>query len=275
MRFPAVLLAAAFCVIAPCAGAAEPEEQVKLGPRTLEIVKLDEETSRARIGDKTVAQDYYVHIEQSFSAGGRGTAVLSVSNGGNGCAAMYEVVSVDAAGQVAATAPFGTCSDLADIAGSATAITVRFAPIGGTDGTLYRWTAGTGLAAPERLAFAPKPGTGWAEAGDLVGQHPSTLFDNAAIYAALKTLLGRDYPLLLDRLLVANEMTSSEGNLITGSGCMAHACNSDNAFVALDPAKQQIYVALRQEGKAERFYPAAARWPAALSKQRKAWETNH
>jgi len=255
------------------AAAAGPEEQAKLGPATLEIVKPDEQTSQARIGDKVVAQDYYVHIEQTFSAGGRGSAVLSISNGGNGCAAMYEVVSVDAAGAIAATDQFGTCSDLAEIAGDAEAITVRFAPVGGTDGQLYRWTVAKGLAAPEPLAFAPKPGTGWADAGDLVGQHPSTLFDNAAIYAVLHTVLGPDYPLLLDRLVVADNMESA-GGMITGSGCMAHACNTDNAFVGIDPAKQRLYVAVRQAGKAERLYPAAAKWPAALRKQRKAWETN-
>jgi len=253
--------------------AAGPEEQAKLGPATLEIVKPDEQTSQARIGAKIVAQDYYVHIEQTFSADGRGSAVLSIANGGNGCAAMYEVVSVDASGAIAATDQFGTCSDLAEIAGDAEAITVRFAPIGGTDGQFYRWTAAKGLAAPEPLAFAPKPGTGWAEAGDLVGQHPSTLFDNAAIYAVLHTLLGPDYPLLLDRLVVADNMESA-GGMIAGSGCMAHACNTDNAFVGIDPAKQQLYVAVRQAGKAERLYPTAAKWPAALRKQRKAWETN-
>src|SRR5262249_15943883 len=154
---------------------------------------------------------------------------------------------VDAAGAIAATDQFGTCSDLAEIAGDAESITVRFAPIGGTDGQLYRWTVAKGLAAPEPLAFAPKPGTGWAAAGAPVGQPPSALFDNAAIYAALHPLLGRDYPLLLDRLVVADNIESA-GGMIAGSGCMAHACDTDNAFVAVDPAKQQLYVALRQAG---------------------------
>jgi hypothetical protein len=274
MRLFALIVASVFLVTGlPALAAAPPEERAELGPRTLEIVKLADDTTQARIGDKIIAQDYYVHIEQTFSAGGRGSAVLSISNGGNGCAAMYEVVSVDAAGKIAATEQFGTCSDLAEIAGDAGNIAVRFAPIGGTDGQLYRWTAEKGLAPPERLAFAPKPGTSWADAGALVGQHPSTLFDNAAIYAALHTLLGHDYPLLLDRLVVADNM-ASDGKLITGSGCMAHACNTDDAFVAIDPAKQQIYVAVRLDGKAERLYPAAAKWPAVLRKQRKAWETN-
>jgi hypothetical protein len=273
MRVLVLVATGVFLVTGLHAAAAGPEEQAKLGPATLEIVKPDEQTSQARIGDKVVAQDYYVHIEQTFSAGGRGSAVLSISNGGNGCAALYEIVRVDAAGTIAATDRFGTCSDLAEIAGDAESITVRFAPIGGTDGQLYRWTAAKGLVAAEPLAFAPKPGTGWAEAGDLVGQHPSTLFDNAAIYAALHTLLGRDYPLLLDRLVVADNLESA-GGMITGSGCMAHACNTDDAFVGIDPSKQQLYVAIRQAGKAERFYPAVAKWPAALRKQRKAWETN-
>src|SRR5215471_7520363 len=141
MRVLVLVATGVFLVTGRPAATTAPEEQVKLGPATLEIVKPDEQTSQARIGDKVVAQDYYVHIEQTFSAGGRGSAVLSIANGGNGCAAMYEVVSVDAAGVLATTDPFGTCSDLAEIAGDAESITVRFAPEGGTEGQLYRWTA--------------------------------------------------------------------------------------------------------------------------------------
>jgi hypothetical protein len=184
---------------------------------------------------------------------------------------MYEIVAVDAAGRIDATDRFGTCSDLAEIDGNADAITVRFAPVAGLDGRLYRWTAARGLAAPETLPFAAKPGTGWADAGELVGQHPSTLFDNAEISAALKTLLGGDYPLLIDRLLVAENMQRVGAKLIVGTGCMAHACNTDAAFVGLDPAKRLVYVAIQQDGKAARLYPAAAKWPSALRARRKAW----
>src|ERR1700741_2578141 len=111
MRFPVLVAAGVFLVTGVPAAAAAPEEQANLGPASLEIVRLDEQTTQARIGDKVIAQDYYVHIEQTFSAGGRGTAVLSISNGGNGCAALYEVVGVDAAGAIAATDQFGTCAD--------------------------------------------------------------------------------------------------------------------------------------------------------------------
>ena len=124
----------------------------------------------------------------------------------------------------------------------------------------------------ESRTFAPKRRTGWADAGKLVGQHTSVLFDNAQILGALKRLLGGRYQPLSERLEVAGNMEDAGGNLIVASGCMPHACDSDRGFVGLDAGKRLVYVALQKDGNAVRLYPAAGKWPRALRDRVKAWE---
>ena len=250
-------------------------EEVQIGSRRLEIVKLGEFRRQARIGDVVVADDFYVHVERVFSAGREGTAVLQIADGGAECAALYEIVSVTASGDIASTDKFGDCFSVSSIVGDAKELHLRFDPVAGLDGWLYHWTASGGLEEPREIAFVPRPGTGWTHARDLVGKHPSLIFDNEEIVRALIFLVGEDFDALHYDILVAGEMEEVAPDLIVGHGCLPQACTYAEAFVALDVRHRRVYAAIYDEDRGLRIYPPEAKWPQILRASLHLWNATY
>ena len=265
----------AWLIIATVAGAPVfapgADEVAKIGSLTLEIVKVGDFRRQARIGNVIVAEDFYVHIQRVFSAGLEGTAVLEVADGGNACAALYEIVFVAASGDITSTDKFGDCSTVSSTTGDAKELRVRFDPVAGLDGWLYHWTAAGGLEEPSEIAFAPKAGTGWAHARDLIGRHPSLIFDNAEISRALRLLVGEDFDALKYDILVASGMEEVAPDMIVGHGCLPHACTNAEALVALDIRHRRVYAAIYDGDLRLRIYPSEAKWPPVLRTSLHLW----
>jgi hypothetical protein len=251
-------------VLGPSMPAVAAEEAIQVGSLTLEIVKLGDYRRQARIGDVVVAENFYVHAQRAFSAGRAGAVVLEVADGGKSCAALYKIVSVAASGHISSTDEFGDCFAVSSITGDAGQLSLQFDPAAGLNGWLYHWTASGGLEEPGEIVFAPKAGTGWAHARDLIGRHPSLIFENEEISKALRMLLGEDFDALRYDILVASEMEEVAPDMIIGQGCLPQACANAEALVALDARHRRVYVAISDEKGGLRIYPAEAKWPHAL-----------
>jgi hypothetical protein len=273
-RRPGLLCAiAALCTsLALSAQAADQVQQkVPLGSKTLEIVTTDDSRTQARIDGTILAEDAFLEVEKSFSGDGIGVAVLLVSDGGNGCPGSYVVVSVDAQGKAAATDPFGTCSDQAEASIEQNAVTVRFAPVGGRDGTIYHWSFAKGLEDPIAEPFKPKPGTGWADAGALIGKYPWEALDNAEVYAAFQALLGPDFKTFTDYFGKGDPMSATLDGIIIGDCFDDSSEDSTNLLIGIDTRNHKVYAALQDGGEAPRFYPDKAEWPRDLQDKLMQW----
>jgi len=256
--------------IAP-AFADQVQQTVDLGGKKLELVTTADSRTQAKIDDAIVAEDAFIEVETSFSRDGAGAAVLLVSDGGNGCPGNYVVVWVDAKGKVAATDPFGTCSDTAEASAADGVITVRFAPTGGRDGTIYHWSFAKGLEEPVSEPFKPKAGTGWANAGDLIGKYPWEALDNADVYAAFQNLLGADFRTFTDYFGKGDQMGATEDGIIVGECFDDSAEDSTELLIGIDPKSQKVYAAMQDGNEAPRLYPPKEQWPASLRAKLSQW----
>lgn len=263
-------LAIAAVVGAP-AFAVGADEEIQVGSLKLQIVKLAQFRHQARIGDVVVADDFYVHVERVFSAGVEGTTVLEVANGGNECAARYEVVSVAASGHITKTEEFGNCLFVSSITGDAKELRLQFDPVAGLSGWRYHWTASGGLEEPSEIAFAPKAGTGWAHARDLIGRYSFLIFDNEEISKALRLLVGEDFDALKYDILVASEMEEVAPDIVVGHGCLPQACTYAEALVAFDIRHRRVYAAIYDGDRRLRVYPPEATWPQVLRPSLQLW----
>jgi hypothetical protein len=270
-RFYTVLAAGLFLLQGGLAAADDRQQPVKLGAKTLELITTDNTRSQAKIDDKIVAEDAFIEVEASFSDASRGAAVLLVSDGGNGCPGNYVVVAADADGKVTTTDPFGTCSDTAEASAKDDTLAVRFAPIGGRDGTLYRWSFAKGLEGPTPEAFQPKADTGWANTNDLIGKYPWEALDNADVYAAFKTLLGDDFGTFTEYFGKADQMDVTDDGIIIGDAWDDSAEDSTALLIGIDPAHRKVYAALQDGDDAPRLYPGRSQWPASLQERLKQW----
>jgi hypothetical protein len=261
----------ALCGSAGGAIAQQAQAPVKLGAKTMELVTTGESRMQAKVDGEILEEDAFIEVETSFEDGKRGAAVLLVSDGGNGCPGNYVVVSVDDEGKAAATEPFGTCSDTAETSADQGTITVRFAPIGGRDGTVYHWSFAKGLEPPAAEPFQPKPGTSWANANELIGRYPWEALDNADVLAAFKALLGPDYNTFTNYFGKGDPMDATPEGVIVGDCFDDSAEDSTNLLIAIDPAGKRVFAAMQDGSEAPRLYPAKEQWPASLQDKLKQW----
>jgi hypothetical protein len=271
MRAISIVCALAMAGIAGTATADQGQQTVKLGGKTLSVVSAGDARMQAKIDDDVLDEDAFIEIQSSFDDGKAGAAVLLVSDGGNGCPGNYIVISVDTAGKAAVTDPFGTCSDTAETSAENGRITVRFAPIAGRDGTVYRWSFAKGLEPAAAEPFQPKPGTSWAEAGGLVGKYPWEALDNADVFAAFKTLLGPDFATFTDYFAKGDPMGATADGIVVGTCFDESSEESTDLLIGIDPNARRVFVALQDGGEAPRFYPPKDQWPASLQDELKQW----
>jgi hypothetical protein len=267
-----ICLAPLLCILATAmpAFAQQAQPAITLGGKAVELVTTGESRMQAKIDGEIVEEDAYIEVEASFDDGKQGAAVLLVSDGGNGCPGNYVVISVDD-GKATATDPFGTCSDNAEAKAEGGIISVRFPPIGGRDGTIYRWSFAKGLEQPVAEAFQPKPGTGWADANELIGKYPWEALDNADVLAAFKTLLGSDYDTFTNYFGKGDPMDATPEGVIVGDCFDDSAEDSTNLLIGIDPTSKRVFAAMQDGGEAPRLYPPMEQWPASLQDKLKQW----
>lgn len=110
-------------------------------------------------------------------------------------------------------------------------------------------------AAPTPAATVPLSGE-WASLEPLVGQYPSQsgLFENSAIVAPLKTLLGDKYDTFKTNMGVQGPLTR-EGDILYVSGNKPHEGGSNAAYLLIDTRTKALEAGLWVNGKLT-TYPA-------------------
>jgi hypothetical protein len=266
----ASLAALLLLALAPAAHAQQAQStDVKVGPVTLQIVTTGDGDTELRDGARVLAKDMIITPALAARFGDTQARVFTISSGGNMCEGWPAVVTVDKAGKVAVDQTMheecATFSPTADEKG----FTFVEAVVPGQNGSVWRFTPEGGLGRLGVLVFRPEPNSTWADLEKKL-DHPLSLFYCAPFDAALHKLTGKQYGDLAVRLHVASEV-EKKGDYLIGRGCQAHACNTDQGFVAIDRTAHSVFAAMRSD-KDVTTWPKAASWPAPLRAELQAWE---
>lgn len=267
------LLGLTLALLAPAAHAekAKPVD-VTVGPVTLQIIESDSGEKELRDGTRVLVKDYMIEPGLAASFKDIQARVFGISQGGNACEGWPAIVTVDKDRKVKVdTTMHDECATFATSA-DPEGFTFVETPVPGQDGSAWYFTPEKGLLKLGRLVFEPQPGTTWNDL-DKMRDHPLSLFACAPFDAAVRKLIGKQYDDLAIRLRVASGV-EQKGNYLIAQGCQAHACNSDQGFVAIDRNSHAVFLAMRSD-KAVTTWPKAAGWPAALRATLKSWQTRN
>jgi hypothetical protein len=101
--------------------------------------------SVARLGGKDVfdAGDATVTVERSLVLEGKTVALLSLSDGGTACPALFRVLSIAPDGEVHTSEEFGTCSDTPRVTPGQTTMQISMPSLDGTGSSTWMYSSGT------------------------------------------------------------------------------------------------------------------------------------
>ena len=150
-------------------------------------------------------------------------------------------------------------------------------PAAVTDQSIYfvplpaarRFEAGANMD-PERrvegcrhaVAFTPQPGTDWKDLDPAKLHNIVDAFDNEAVYATGKQLLGDAITDVATGLLVGGGTELTPSGVFYASGCVPHDCGSADAFMGIDPSGHKLYFAQQSENPDASTWPSIEEWPA-------------
>ncbi len=102
-----------------------------------------------------------------------------------------------------------------------------------------------------------------------VGKYPSDLLRGVpSLKTRLRTLLGRNYALFMERLQTEIPIENDAGALVA-RGCMAHSCGVEEAVMVINLADRKLHCAILSEkfgGKFKVFSEDSAHIPGALTR---------
>lgn len=204
---------------------------------------------------------YYLSYSQTVNVGGTDVALFEVGPGGNACGSQTFLVwksDGEALRSVAAGDDCGSPSP------SISDSSIYFVPylLPGTTAPVQVWTPEDGLKIAGTLAFAPQPGSDWANL-DITGlSHVVEAFSNEAILSEATALLGDRLTEVVTGLSVSDGFHILESGIVYGYGCVPHACSLSDSFLAIDQSGRKLYLA-QQDGKGgQDTWPDLAGWPA-------------
>ena len=87
---------------------------------------------------------------------------------------------------------------------------------------------------------------------------------------AVRKLTGAQFGEFVLRLNVAGEVEKKDDRFLVGTGCQAHACNSDMGFIGIDRKARDVFLAMRSRQRVT-AWPAVDRWPAPLRADYESW----
>jgi len=178
-------------------------------------------------------------------------------------------VTVDKAGKVAVDTTMSSACATFSASADEEGFTFVEPVAPGQDGSVWRFTPDRGLVRLGVLVFRPQPNSTWNDLDKML-DHPLSLFACAPFDAAAHRLTGKQYGDLAVRLHVASGV-ETKGQFLIAKGCQAHACNSDQGFVAIDRKAHTVFLARRSD-KDVTVWPKVASWPAPLRAELKTWQ---
>ena len=263
-----VWLAATLALSPARAQDAKPQD-VAVGPVTLQIVETESGEKELRYGTRVLAKEFSINEGRAARFKDIDARVFDVGPGGNACEGWPAVVTVDKDRKVAIDITMkDLCSSFSASADDDGFVFVETA-VPAQDGSVWRFTPAEGMRRLGVLVFRPQPKSSWADLGRAF-DHPLTLFDIAPVEAAVRKLTGRQYADLALRLRVASPVEKKGERYLVGTGCQAHACNSDQGFIAIDRPARAVFLAMRHNAQMT-VWPDLSRWPEALRAALKAW----
>jgi hypothetical protein len=207
-----------------------------------------------------IARDYVIFLDRIVNVGGTNVALFDVGEGGNMCGPAlvlawkptgeglrHETVGEDECG----IPPAAVTDDR-----------LYFVPylMPGETAPVRSWSPEAGLSLTGEMAYAPEPETGWADVDAASLGHILEVFRNAAVYAAAQELLGDKLTEVATGLNVGGGTEALPSGTFWARGCVAHACGTSDAFMAVDAKGQKLYFA--QQGGQPQAWPPLDRWPA-------------
>ncbi|WP_173934014.1 hypothetical protein [Chelativorans sp. Marseille-P2723] len=207
-----------------------------------------------------IASDYVLYYNRTVELGGVDVALFEIGPGGNACGTATLIIWKPEAGDLQ-TAQAGDDCGSPHPAISEDAI--YFVPylLPGESRSVERWSSEDGLRTVGDLAFAPQPGTSWADLDSSKLNSMINAFANEAVYDAAKALLQDELTDLASGLIVSDGVHTLQSGTSYGSGCVPHACGSSNAFMAIDQAGQKLYFAQQDGAGGIRSWPDPDAWP--------------
>ena len=169
---------------------------------------------------------------------GQQVALFDVGDGGNQCGTATVIVWKPENGEVQSAAAGDDCGSPP---AAVTEQSIYFVP--------YLLPGASKIGAnvdPDRrvegrrhAVFTPQPGTDWEDLDPAKLHNIVDAFDNEAVYAAGKQLLGDAITDVATGLLVGGGTESTPSGVFYASGCVPHACGGADAFMAVDPQRPQ------------------------------------
>ncbi|MER9352985.1 hypothetical protein NKI61_06735 [Mesorhizobium sp. M0514] len=211
---------------------------------------------------KQLASNYDVFFDRTVKVGGVDVALVDVGDGGNQCGPAKVIVWKPEGGEIQSLkveqdecgAPPAAVADNA----------IYFVPylLPGDTKQALQWSPSDGLTISGDLTYAPEPGTDWKDVDPAKYQNIIDAFHNEAVYKAAQTLLGDTMPDMATSLLVGGGTEKMASGAFYATGCVPHACGSNDGFMAVDPAKHTLYFARRGDNGEPQAWPPVADWPA-------------
>lgn len=214
---------------------------------------------------KEIARNYTLLFDKAVKVGETNAALFSVGDGGNACGTSTVIAwkrddqlqSVVVGKDDCGGAPPASVSDSR----------IYFVPhlLPGESKALQFWSPDEGLKTAGNLAFTPQPGTTWDNFDPKAARYMVDAFGNAAIYDAARALLGVDMSRVINGLLTGGDVQVQDDGILTGYGCVPHACGVSDSFMAVDPKAKKLYFAQQtSDGGAPRVWPGPDEWPGTL-----------
>jgi len=253
------------------AGAEETAKPIDtaVGPVTLRVIETESGEKELRHGTRVLVKEFSINEGLAAKFKDTHARVFDVGPGGNACDGWPAVVTVDKDGKVAIDL---TMKDLCSLFAASTdeeGFTFVEKALPGRNGSVWRFTPENGMRRLGVLVFRPQPKSTWRDL-DRMLDHPLTLFNVAPVDAAVHKLTGAQFGEFVLRLNVAGEVEKKDERFLVGTGCQAHACNSDLGFIAIDRKAHDVFLAMRS-GQRLTTWPAVDRWPAPLRADYEAW----
>ena len=240
---------------------AQEVERIEFAGSAFTITETDDAEKILAFDGKELARDYFINLDTIASVGGTQVAFFSVGPGGNACAPNTVMAWKPDGGAIETAALDDDCDSPVAAVSDYGVFFVPYLLPGEVD-QVHSWTPEEGFSLQGTLSYAPEPGTGWQTFDPSALSHPMDVFRNADIYAAAQALLGDDLTDVATGLSVSGAPDISADGLVSGRGCVPHACSLSDSFIVVDKTARAIFLA-QQDEKANRFWPAREKWPAA------------
>lgn len=260
MRQAFLALMAGALLVVPAFAQDDPPQNIAFEGGTLTIAQNEDFEKILTFNGKELARNYQLFYNRTVVVAGKNVALFDIGDGGNMCGTNAVMVWKPDEGEVQATIAGEDCGSPA---AAVTDYNIYFVPflLPGASGTVQVWTPTDGMKLAGNIAFAPQPGTGWADLDPAKLDNIVDTLSNADVYAAAQAMLGDEITQFATGLLVGGGAEVLPSGIFWSSGCVPHACGSFDSFMAVDAKGKKLYFAQRQDSGDTKTWPALTEWP--------------